>query len=89
MRWFSGAEEVHGNDMHLVDLYTTMTGQKRVAVCDVTSLSQGCTCGFTVLSLSIRSYDALLPVTDVHLSRAITELALESRRFTYRSIWQS
>jgi len=59
-----------------------------VLMCDANGLSQRRACRLTVLSLSTCRYQAQHPASDAHLSRRITELALERRRFGYRCIWQ-
>lgn len=67
------------------------TDQKREAVevmCEVAGLSQRRACRLTGSSLSTCRYDARRPAADTYLSRRITELALERRRFGYRRIWQ-
>ncbi len=57
-------------------------------MCDATGLSQRRAGKLTGLSLSTSRYEAQRPAADAHLSGRITELALESRRFGYRRIWQ-
>ena len=57
-------------------------------VCDATDQWQRRAWRLTGLSLSTCRYDAQRPADDAHLSGRITELALESRLFGYRRIWQ-